>query len=114
MREDRPDREYTRESYRHSYGEFLGVAAEIGLPEEVGKLIASNLRSERAIRRMTAYLRHVRPVSMEMIADEMLAIMEDRDNWIRKKQAEESSQRYNEWLNSDARREANDQDPEGE
>ena len=35
---------------------------------------------------------------MEMIADEMLAIMEDRERWIRKKTAEYYNGKYNELL----------------
>ena len=34
----------------------------------------------------------------EEIADEMLAIMSDRDRWIQKKQAEEANARYNELI----------------
>ena len=52
---------------------------------------------------MTSYLRNARPRSMEDIAEEMVAILEDRAHWIEKKQAEESNSRYNAWLNSDLR-----------
>ena len=94
---------YTKETWRQAYAELRDAAVDLGLPEEAGDWIAGNLHSERAIRRMTSYLKNAHPRSMEQIADEMIAIMEDRENWIRKKQAQESNQRYNAWLNSDAR-----------
>ena len=40
------------------------------------------------------------PRTEEDIVDEMLAIMSDRDTWIRKKEAEFYNQKYNEYLNS--------------
>lgn len=95
--------EYTKESYLQAYSELLRMTAASGLPEDVGRLIAKQLKSERSIRRMTSYLRNAHPKSMEEIADEMIAIMEDRQHWIEKKQAQESSARYNAWLNSEER-----------
>jgi len=93
----------TQESYRRAYSEFIRVAEAYGLPAEVGKMIADQLQSEIGLRRMTSYIRNARPTSMEQIADEVVAIMEDRHAWIRKKQAEESNSRYTAWLNSDRR-----------
>ena len=93
----------TQQTWRQAYGELLQATATCGLPDEVGKLIAKNLHSERAMRRMISYLRNAHPRTVEDIADEMLAIMEDRARWIEKKQTEESNMRYNAWLNSDER-----------
>lgn len=95
--------EMTQETWKQAYRDLLKAVSDLGFPEEVGKMFAKNLHSERSIRRMTSYLRNARPGRMEDIADEMIAIMEDRENWIRKKQAEESNRRYTEWLNSDLR-----------
>lgn len=95
--------EYTKETWRKAYAELLTVLASIGIPEEVGKYIAQNLHSERSIRRMTGYVRNAHPNTMEEIADEMFAIMEDRNSWIRKKEAQQSNARYTAWLNSDLR-----------
>ena len=95
--------DYTQETWRRAYAELLTVLSDAGIPEEVGKYIAKNLRSERAIRRMTGYMRQARPATMEEVADEMLAIMEDRNAWARKREAEESNARYNAWLRSDLR-----------
>jgi len=94
---------YTNASYLEARADLIREAGKLGLPEKVSALIAKNLRSERSIRRMTGYLRNAHPTSMEEIADEMLAIMEDRQRWIEKKQNEESNMRYNAWLNSEIR-----------
>ena len=98
-----PERTMTQETWKQAYKELLQATAQYGLPEEVGKLIAKNLHSERAMRRMISYLKNAHPRTVEDIADEMLAIMEDRARWIDKKQNEESNARYNAWLNSDER-----------
>ena len=68
-------------------------------PESFGTAIAENLRTEKTISRMIGYLCHARPGSAEEIADEMLAIMEDRERWIRKKSAQLYNSRYNGILN---------------
>ena len=97
------EREYSRETWKEAYAGLLTALEELGIPEEVGKYIAQNLKTERCMRRMTGYLRGARPRSMEEIADEMVALMETREAWARKKEAEESNAKYNEWLNSDLR-----------
>ncbi|MDO4483891.1 MAG: hypothetical protein Q4C54_05525 [Clostridia bacterium] len=94
---------YTRESWKDAYSELLRVSQAMGLPEEIGKVIAGELRTERCIRRMTAYLLQARPRSMEEIADEMMAIIDQRNTWAAKKEAQEANARYNEWLNSPMR-----------
>ena len=47
---------------------------------------------------MIGYLKSAKPSSPEEIADEMLAIMEERERWIQKKEAEYYNQKYNELL----------------
>ena len=86
------------ESWKAAYRELIGTIVRMSYPEEFGKLIARNLGSEKTMRRMTAYLHSAKPRSAEEIADEMLAIMSDRERWIRKKKAEEANARYNELL----------------
>lgn len=87
------------ESWKAAYRELIGTIVRMGYPEEFGKLIARNLGSEKTMRRMTAYLHSAKPRSAEEIADEMLAIMSDRERWIAKKEAEKANARYNEILN---------------
>ena len=88
------------ESWKAAYRELIEAIVHIGYPEEFGKVIAKNLGSEKTMRRMTAYLYSAKPRSAEEIADEMLAIMSDRERWIAKKEAEEANARYNEILNN--------------
>lgn len=86
------------ESWKEAYGELVNTIVRMGYPEEFGRLIAKNLGSEKTMRRMTAYLHNANPRSAEEIADEMLAIMSDRERWIKKKEAEQANARYNELL----------------
>ncbi|MBO5521973.1 MAG: hypothetical protein J5973_09915 [Eubacterium sp.] len=89
----------TSESWKTAYRELIETIVRMGYPEEFGKAIAKNLGSEKTMRRMTAYLHAASPRSAEEIADEMLAIMSDRERWIAKKEAEAANARYNEILN---------------
>ena len=84
-----------QESWKSAYRELIETIAGMGYPEEFGKAIASDLGYEKAIRRMTSYLRAAKPRSAEEIADEMLAIKSDIESWIKKKEAEEANARYN-------------------
>ena len=78
--------------------ELIGTLVRMGYPSSFGEAIADNLRTEKPMRRMIGYLAQAKPRSAEEIADEMLAIMEDRQRWIRKKEAEYYNSRYNELL----------------
>ncbi len=70
----------------------------LGFPAELGEQIARQLGSEKAMRRMIAYLHYVKPRKAELIVDEMLAICSDIDIWKKKKAVEEANARYNEML----------------
>ena len=78
--------------------QLIYILKVMGYPEDFGKAIASQLRTEKAMRRMIGYLRQAKPKHPEEIVDEMLAIMEEREAWIRKKSAEYYNQKYNETL----------------
>jgi len=86
------------ETWKAAYRELIGAIVRMEYPEEFGKVIAKNLGSEKTMRRMTAYLYSARRRTAEEIADEMLAIMSDRERWISKKEAEAANARYNELL----------------
>ena len=88
----------TSESWKEAYRQLIETVVHMGYPEEFGKAIAKNLGSEKTMRRMTSYLYSARPRSAEEIADEMLAIMSDRERWIQKKEAEAANAKYNELL----------------
>ena len=80
------------------YRELVRAIVRMGYPEEFGIAIADNLRTEKTMSRMIGYLNQAKPKSADEIADEMLAIMEDRERWIQKKTAEYYSSKYNELL----------------
>ena len=89
----------TQEAWKAAYRDLIETVVRMGYPEEFGKVIAKNLGSEKTMRRMTAYLKNAKPRSAEEIADEMLAIMAEREQWVRKKTAEFYNSKYNELLN---------------
>ena len=72
----------------------------LGMPGELGELIARQLKSPKAMNRMISYLRYVRPHSEEEIADEMLSIISDVDRWKDKKASIKANTKYNEWRNT--------------
>ncbi len=71
----------------------------LGFPEELGILMAKQLGSPKAMGRMQAYLREVKPKSEELIVDEMLAICAEIDAWRDKKNKEEANAAINCLLN---------------
>ena len=78
---------------------LLRAFVELGFPEEFGVVVADSLRGEKSMDRMAGYLRAARPTSMEQIADEMLAIMADRDSWVEKKISEHANGKITEFYN---------------
>ena len=80
--------------------ELIEKIRKLGFPEELGAAVANQLGTPGAMRRMLGYLRQVKPASAEELVDEMLAILEDRERWVRKKTAEYYNAKYNELLNS--------------
>ena len=80
-----------------------------GFPDELADLLARELKSLKAIDRMTSWLYQARPRSLEMIVDEMLAIRADKDAWIGKKESEAAQAGITNWLNSKERREPEEQ-----
>lgn len=90
-----------RSAWLSAYHDLVRAVKAMGYPEEFGKLIAKNLGSEKTMRRMTAYLHSARPTSAEEIADEMLAIMSDRDRWRDRIESREANARYNAILNGE-------------
>ena len=83
---------------------LAAAVSALGFPEEFAGLLAKQLKRPGAIDRMTAYLYHARPHSVEMIVDEMLAICAEIDTWQEKKESKEAQAGYSRWLNSETRR----------
>ncbi len=90
--------------WTHSRNRLAAAVADLGYPEDLADLLAKQLGSPKAIDRMTAYLQQARPGSMEMIADEMLAICAEIDAWRERKESQEAQAGYSAWLNSETRR----------
>ncbi len=88
--------------------QLAAALADAGYPSELAEIMAKQLRSPKAIDRMTAYVRHGYARNMEMLADEMLAIRADADAWREKKESREAQAGYNAYLYS--RRMENDED----
>ena len=82
---------------------LAGTITSLGFPEEFADLLAKQLGSPKAIDRMTDWLYHVRPRSVEMVVDEMLAICADIEAWRKKKESQEAQWGYTRWLNSETR-----------
>lgn len=82
---------------------LIRAVSSLGYPKELAELLARELRSPRAIDRMTSYLVGVRPPTMEMIVDEMLAIRADTEAWRAKIESREAQAGYNNWLRSEER-----------
>ena len=78
--------------------ELIAEITALNHPAELGELIARQLGSPKAIRRMNSYLRQVKPRNAEEVVDEMLAISSEIDAWHKKKESEHANARYNEYL----------------
>lgn len=80
--------EKTKELYR--------LLMEKGYPKELCAEIAyKNMNTDYTATRMLGYLYRVSSPRMEDVIDEMLAILSDREQLIRKKEAEEAQQAMN-------------------
>ena len=88
MDKKKENREYLSEK-------LIRRLCELGYPYEFGVEISRQLGTEKTIGRMLSYLEKGKPSSAEEIADEMIAICDERDAWIRKKKAEYYNSQYN-------------------
>lgn len=79
------------------YNELVGLLCKMGHPMEFGHIIATSLGTELTMTRMIRYLHVAQPDSPEEIADEMIAIIEERDKWQEKIINEKANQRYNQF-----------------
>ena len=81
--------------------ELIDAIEQLGYPAEFGEVIAHELGGEKSMRRMTAYLRGADPHSPEQIADEMLAILDQRHRWVEQKIGERANASVTAWYNRD-------------
>ena len=80
------------------FEQIVSRLSGMGYPESFGRMIAGSLGTEMTMRRMLQYLHAAKPESAEDIADEMLAILSDRDRWREKKINEHYNSKLNAYL----------------
>ena len=69
-----------------------------GYPESFCNLVSRNLNTDFTANRMIGYLYHYSDLPPEEIADEMLAILSDRNRILQKKEMESNNARWNQIL----------------
>ena len=83
------------EEWTEARDRLRNAVSALGYPDELADLLAKEIGSPKGIDRLTAYLDHARPASLEMIVDEMLAIKAQIEAWREKKQSQEAQASYN-------------------
>ncbi|MCR5520497.1 MAG: hypothetical protein K6F44_01130 [Lachnospiraceae bacterium] len=86
--------------WNYAKEDLIRAVTALGLPESLAILIAKQLGSPKAIRRMTSYLWQAKPKTAEEVVDEMLAIESEIEVWREKKSNEEASEKYYRMLRS--------------
>lgn len=71
-----------------------------GFPGELADLLARELKSPKAIDRLTSWIYLARPRSLETVVDEMLAIRTEIEAWAEKKESQAAQAGITDWLNS--------------
>ncbi len=74
---------------------LVAAVTGIGFSAELAGLMARQLKSPKAIDRMTSYVYQAHPRTEEMLVDEMLAICAEIEAWREKKESQEAQARYN-------------------
>ena len=80
-----------RERHEAARNELVAAVVRLGFPPEFGLVLAVELGGEKSMRRMTGYLRGAGPKTMEEVADELVAILEQRANWVERKIGERAN-----------------------
>ena len=81
--------------------ELYQIMLKRGYPEVFCDEVTKNLNTDWTAGRMIGYLSHYKKLPMEEVADEMLAILSDRNRLMQKHELEETNVRWNEYLNRD-------------
>ncbi len=79
--------------------ELYQMMLDRGYQERFCDLVTQNLNTDFTAQRMIYYLSHYSSLPEGEIVDEMLAILDDRNRIMQKKQLEHSNAVYNEYLN---------------
>ena len=78
--------------------ELYHIMLKRGYPKVFCDQVTKNLNTDWTAQRMIGYLSHYKKLPMEEIADEMLAILSDRNRIMQKKHLEEANASWNEYL----------------
>ena len=81
--------------WARSRDQLVSAVTALGFHAELAELMARQLKSPKAIDRMTSYIRQARPRTEEMLVDEMLAICAEIETWREKKESQEAQAQYN-------------------
>ena len=81
--------------WAQSRNELIQTVTSLGFSAELAELMARELKSPKAIDRMTSYIYQAHPRNEEMLVDEMLAICADIEAWREKKESQEAQAKYN-------------------
>jgi len=71
------------------------VLLDRGYPKEFCEQITLNLNTDWTAQRMLGYLSHYNKLPMEDVVDEMLAILSDRNQIMKKHELEETNAKWN-------------------
>lgn len=85
--------------------ELYHIMLKRGYPEVFCDEVTKNLNTDWTAQRMIGYLSHYKKLPMEEVADEMLAILSDRNRLIQKHELEATNAKWNEYLNRDRKKE---------
>lgn len=89
--------------------ELFDLLMERGYPEVFCRQVCGYLNTEYTAMRMIGYLQHYSEgLSMEVIADELITILSDRERFIRKAESEKAQASYTAFLNRDRSEEEDD------
>ena len=69
-----------------------------GYPQVFCEQISQNLNTDWTANRMLGYLSHYPKLPMEEVADEMLAILSDRNRIMQKKELENTNAKWNQMM----------------
>ena len=81
-------------AWARSRDRLVATVTALGFHAELAELMAKQLKSPKAIDRMTSYIRQARPTSEEMLVDEMLAICSEIDAWRDRKASLDAQAKY--------------------
>ena len=78
--------------------ELYNLMLQRGYPEQFCDEVTKNLNTDFTAKRMIGYLLHYQKLPLEEVADEMLAILSDRNRIMQKKELESINSSWNNYL----------------